>query len=178
MGVRSLIVQQFSYDGSTYTPGEVRDTLSLNIGIKEIPFKYVSSFKDVAERDWPGNDGVDVYIPNHRRQKKYDTEIEFIYKGTRSTIHSDLRAFLDFFCGKKSDGSYVEPRFAMYDDHTKIGRKDVICSADFSNVDLFYYEDNDNDSIASFKLKFTVCDPVTDVVPTTGNQSLTWEGLV
>lgn len=151
------------------------DTFTRNIGIADIPFKYCPDFKDVAKRDWADEDGIDVYIPKQRKLKEYDMDIEFIYKGTKDTIHHDLKAFIDFFRHKKADGSFAESRFAMYDDHTKVGRKDVICETNFANVDLFYYEDGDNDGIASFKLKFLVCDPSTDVSLNAEHTALYWE---
>lgn len=167
MAIRNLYIQEISYNGSTYTKGECIDTLAYNIGISEIPFKFMPEFKEPTVRDWPGEDGVDVYVPETRRLKEYDMEIEFVYRGTQDTIHSDLRSFLSFF---------RHSRFAMYDDHTKIGRKDIICKSDFCDVDLFYYEDTDSQSVASFKLKFTVCDPVNDVrlVQTQGKNELKW----
>jgi len=162
MALKKLYIQQISYDGSSYTKGRIINTADYNIGISSIPFKYLPDFKECTKRDWGGIHGVDVYVPKERKLKEYTTEIEFVYRGTHENARAEIREFLDFFRHKASDGTIKEARFAMYDECTKIGRKDVICNTNFNNVDVFVVDDNNADAVIKFKLKFDVCDPNTD----------------
>ena len=56
-------------------------------------------------------------------------------------------------------------RVNVYNEHTGIGRKDVVV-AEVDN-EIYYLTESDPDAVAKFKVKFTVYDPVTDVTPST-----------
>lgn len=61
------------------------------------------------------------------------------------------------------DNNSVGGRLAIYDEYTKIGRKDVrVLSVD---NDVYSCDDSDPDAIASFKVKFAVEDPITNIIP-------------
>lgn len=158
-------VQQISFDGLEYTRGSVVDLLSeFNIVCQEFPFKKNPKSKDLPTRDWAGEDGLDVYIPKQLPVKHYDIEVTFLYKGTEAAIRTDLNRFLDFLYGR-NDGA-IGSRLAIYNEHTGIGRKDVVV-AEVEN-EIFYLTDCDPDAVAKFKIKFTVYDPTTEVTPTYG----------
>ena len=90
-------VQQISFDGLTYTQGSVVDLLStFNVVCQEFPFKKNPKPKDLPTRDWAGEDGLDVYIPDTLPVKHYDVEVTFLYKGTDVAMRTDINNFIDF----------------------------------------------------------------------------------
>lgn len=148
-----------------YTKGDVVELLSaFNIICQEFPFVKNPAAKDLPTRDWAGEDGLDVYIPKKLPVKHYDIEVTFLYKGTEESIRTDLTNFIDYLYGR-NEGA-VGSCLAIYNEHTGIGRKDVVVS----NIDneIFYLTDSDPDAVAKFKIKFTVYDPTTEVTPTYG----------
>lgn len=167
MAVSKTYIQQLSYNGLTYTKGRVADLLSeFGIACREFPFVKNPEPKDLPTQDWAGEDGLDIYIPQGAPipVKHYDLEAEFLYKGTEVTMQHDINAFLDFLYGR-NDGS-VGARLAIYNEYTRTGRKDVVVAQ--VDTDAYYCEDWDPDAVAAFKIKFTVYDPVTEVVPVFG----------
>lgn len=166
-------VQQISFDGTTYTQGSVVDLLSaFKIICQEFPFKKNPKPKDLPTRDWAGEDGLDVYIPDKLPIKHYDVEVVFLYTGTEAAMRQDLQNFIDFLYGRIKGGSgdtVQSGRLAIYNEHTGIGRKDIVVS-EVEN-EIFYLTDSDPDAVAKFKIKFTVYDPTTDVTPTYGTYS-------
>lgn len=168
-------VQQISFDGTTYTQGSVVDLLSaFKIICQEFPFKKNPKPKDLPTRDWAGEDGLDVYIPEQLPIKHYDMEVTFLYVGTEQTIRTDLNNFIDFLYGrvKGNNADTVQSGFlAIYNEHTGMGRKNIVVN-EVEN-EIFYLTDSDTDAIAKFKIKFTVYDPTTEVTPTYG----TYDGV-
>ena len=155
-------IQQLSYDGTCYTKGSVVDILdSFNIVAQEFPFKKFPKAKDLPTRDWAGDDGLDVYVPQFLPIKEYEIEVTFLYKGTDETIRGDLSDFINFLYGRNA-GS-VGSRLAIYNEYTGIGRKDVVVSE--IGDEVFDVSDYDPDAVGGFKVKFNVFDPVTDVEP-------------
>lgn len=167
MLIYNTYVQQIIFDGIAYTKGGVVDLLStFKIVCQEFPFKKNPQPKDLPTRDWAGEDGLDVYIPDKIPVKHYDIEVDFLYKGTEETMKVDLNNFIDFLYGriKGSNGDTVKSgRLAIYNEHTGMGRKDIVVS-EVEN-ELFYLTDSDPDAVAKFKIKFTVYDPTTEVTP-------------
>lgn len=163
-------VQQISFNGTTYTQGSVVDLLSaFKIICQEFPFKKNPKPKDLPTRDWAGEDGLDVYIPEQLPIKHYDMEVTFLYVGTEQTIRTDLNNFIDFLYGrvKGNNADTVQSGFlAIYNEHTGMGRKNIVVN-EVEN-EIFYLTDSDTDAIAKFKIKFTVYDPTTEVTPTYG----------
>lgn len=175
MEIKKAYIQQLSFDGKSYTKGVVVDLLSaFNIACSEFPFKLLPEPKDLPIRDWAGEDGRDVYIPKNIPMKNYDIEVEFLYKGTEDKIHKDVADFINFIYGR-NDGA-IGGRLAIYDDYTKIGRKDVhVISID---NDVYSCDNYDPDAIATFKVKFSVEDPITNVVPQFGKLPSGGNGVV
>lgn len=175
MEIKKTYIQQLSFDGKSYTKGVVVDLLStFNIACSEFPFKLLPETKDLPTRDWAGEDGRDVYIPKKIPMKNYDIEVVFLYKGTEDKIHKDVADFVNFVYGR--DKNSVGGRLAIYDEHTKIGRKDVrVLSVD---NDVYSCDDSDPDAIATFKVKFSVEDPITNVVPQFGKLPSGGNGVV
>jgi len=165
MSIPRLYIQQLYFDGVSYTKGEVVDLLeAFNIGCSKFPFMKNPESKELPTRDWPGEDGRDVYIPKKIPIKEYDIEVDFIYKGSEDNISRDITAFVNFLYGRNNKA--VGGRLAIYDDYLKMGRKDVRVLS-VSN-DVYSCSNDDPDAIATFKVKFSVEDPVTDVYPKFG----------
>lgn len=164
-------VQQLAFNGKTYTKGSVVDLFSkFSIVAQDFPFKKFPEAKDLPTRDWAGEDGADVYIPKNIPMKHYEIEVLFLCTGTKDTIRKNITDFIDYICGR--DENAVGGRLAIYNEHTGIGRKDVVVSK--IDNELFFVESSDPDAVARFRVKFWVYDPVTDVVPiyTQGNEGV------
>lgn len=161
MGKYHTYIQQTSFDGQSYTKGSVIETLSkFHIGCLSFPFKTAPKSQKLTEREWPGVDGKDVYIPpTGIPLEDYDLEVEFIYKGTMETIETDMASFLDFIRGRNKGA--VGGRLTVYDEHVGFGRKDVVVN----EIDDQYYgaDQSDPDALFDFKVKFHVYDPATPV---------------
>lgn len=154
-------IQQTSFDGTAYTKSSVVDTLSAyNIGCVSFPFQTAPKSQKLTEREWPGEDGKDVYVPpTGIPLEDYDLEVEFIYKGTEEKIASDMEGFLDFIRGRNKGA--VGGRLSVYDEHVGFGRKDVV--VDEIDDQLYKADGSDPDALFDFKVKFHVYDPSTSV---------------
>ena len=62
----------------------------------------------------------------------------------------------------RNDGA-IGGRLAVYDEYTKLGRKDIHLTE--VSEDIYYDVDYDDEQCAKFKIKLTVEDPSTDVLP-------------
>lgn len=167
MAIHDTYVQQISFDGIAYNKGSVVNLSSaFKIVCQEFPFKKNPKPKDLPTRDWAGEDGLDVYMPEKLPVMSYDMEVTFLYKGTEETMRSDLNNFIDFLYGriKGNSGDTVQSGLlAIYNEHTGMGRKNIVVS-EVEN-ELFYLTVSDPDAVAKFKIKFTVYDPTTEVTP-------------
>lgn len=167
MNYKKFLIQQQTYSGSQYTNvGQVVDTQEkFRVACQEFPFKKQPEIKEPPKRDWFDEDGDDVYIPTDGvKFKAYDLEATFIYVGSKSTIREDISNFIDFLYGRKdSDGNKMTGgvMLSIYDEYTETGRRGVI-TINMNNT-LYRNADYDPDAIATFKVKFRVTDPVTDI---------------
>ena len=166
MAIYKTYIQQIKFDGITYTKGSVVDILSTyKVMCQEYPFKRNTKPKALPSRDWAGEDGLDIYIPDgDLPMSAYDIEVTFLYVGTEATISNDLKNFLDFLCGRKkaqNANNVKSGRLAIFNEYVNMGRKDVVVS-EIDN-EIYYCSDNDKDAVAKFKVKFTVNDPTTEV---------------
>ena len=182
MAIYKTYVQQLGFDGKTYTKGTVVDLLyRFNVACQDFPYMRNPKSKDLPTRDWAGEDGLDVYIPDGGiPEKSYDIDVEFLYVGTEETMRDDLINFINFIKGraKGAVGDTVQSgRLAVYDEHVQMGRKDLV--VDEIDNELYYRSEYDNDKVARFKVKFKVFDPTTEVglVKNGGNVTdLAWAG--
>ena len=158
MSVFRTYIQQLNFDGLKYTKGDVVDILStFRIACQELPFVLFPESKELATRDWVGEDGLDVYIPHKTPLKHFDFEAVFLYKGKEKNIRVDIANFIAFLYGRNNNATGC--RLAIYDEQTKIGYKDVVVSS--VENQLYYLTRHDPDAVAKFKVKFTVYDPTT-----------------
>lgn len=169
MAIYKTYIQQIKFDGLTYTKGSVVDLLeAYKIICQEFPFKKNPKPKELPTRDWAGEDGLDVYIPDTLPMKSYEIDVTFLYVGTEQTIRTDISNFIDFLYGRikgNNNDTVQSGRLSIYNEHTGMGRKDIVV-ADVDN-EIFYLSDEDPDAVAKFKIKFSVYDPTTVVTPVT-----------
>lgn len=170
-------VMQLAFDGITYSHGKVVELLDkFGVICENFPFKLYPEPKELPKRDWLGQHGVDVYVPSTIPMKEYRLDVEFLYVGkddykagvndTRK-IREDINNFIKFLYGRIGSGvsgdTVQSGRLAVYNEHTKIGRKDITVN----KVDpkLFLCDNSDDEAIARFVVTFDINDPVTDVTP-------------
>lgn len=155
-------IQQTSFDGAEYTKGPVVDIMDkFHIGCIFFPFKTSPKSQKLPEREWPGEDGKDVYIPpTGIPLEDYDMEVEFVYKGSIDTIGPDMASFLDYVRGRNKEA--VGGRLSVYDEHVGFGRKDV--AVDEIDDQMYAADQSDPDALFNFKIKFHVYDPSTNVI--------------
>ena len=162
MSIKGTYIQQLKFDGKTYEKGSMIETVrDFNILCYNFPFKILPEAKELPTRDWPGNDGRDVYIPTKIPMAHYEVEVEFIYKGEDDSMREKINNFIKFLYGR-NEGA-IGARLAIFDEYTGIGRKDVHVQS--INDELFYDVDYDDEKCFKFKVKFVVEDPSTEVTP-------------
>lgn len=159
MGIKKTYVQQLSYDGEKYTKSAVIDLYEKYSIVCDVPFKLFPETKELVTREWAGEDGRDVYIPRSIPLAAYDIDVECTYKGTDSKMRENIESFLKLMYGR-NDGA-VGGRLAIYDEYTRLGRKDIHLRE--VSEDMYYNVDYDDEQCAKFKIKLTVEDPSTDV---------------
>lgn len=164
-----LYIQQITYDGDSFTNiGNAVDTFDeWGIACQSFPFKVLPEPKDYVTRDWLDEDGLDVYVPRQVKFKKYDLEAEFIFAGNTSNMRQNLKSFIRFLYGKNAQNG--SPLLSIYDEYTGIGRRNVLVTG--FDTTQFLHDDTDEDSVATFKVKFSVHDPVTDIVKSVNQQT-------
>jgi len=175
-------ITQLSFDGLDYSRGNMVDLLtSFGIICQETPFKILPEAKELPKRDWSGYHGTDVYVPaGGLPVKDYTVDVEFLYvgkddynaaQGDTRLIRADITAFAKFLYGHTAapgqTGGVQSGRLAIYNEHTKIGRKDVTVKR--FDPKLFLCDPWDDECLARFTVTFDVNDPVTDVTPQTQN---------
>lgn len=141
----------------------------------KVPFSAGCETKEVASRDWHDEHGEDAYIPQKLMFKAYDAEFEMAYKGQELATNpfdldlafTKISAFKKWLSGNdNSSGTGAELK--IYSPYATIGRQGcyllsisdedpvVHTKAEGSNV---YHE-----NVVTFKVKFRVTDPMTDIV--------------
>lgn len=160
MNYHKLYINQETFNGTTYTPvspGTNVDTyVSWHVVCQEFPFKYLPEQKEFASRDWPDENGEDVFIPTDGKVfKPYDLEVSFIYVGSPVSMHAELAGFIEYINGMNSGGS---PLLAVYDEYTKLGFHGLYVTE--VSDDLYDISDvDDAEGIALLKVKFRVTQP-------------------
>lgn len=169
MGIKKTYVQQLHYDGEKYTKGAVVDLYEKYGICCDVPFKLFPETKELVTREWAGKDGRDVYIPKNIPLAAYDIDVECMYKGTDDKMRDNIEAFLKFMYGR--NGGATGGRLAVYDEYTKIGRKDIHLKE--VGEDIYYDVDYDDEQFAKFKITLTVEDPSTEVTVITEDGKVT-----
>lgn len=144
--------------------------------VSEIPFRFVGDVKEPYSNEWKDEHGAEVYLPDEGlKLEAYDMDVTFLYKGPRTvgnttkTFTEDLRSFINYLTGNDSavvngTTTYYGSRLTIYDTYNAVGRKDIYVKS--VSPDVFVRQPMSTGTaqeIAKFTIKFTVCDPMTDV---------------
>lgn len=178
MAYKKLLIQQQTFDGTAYTNvGSVVDTYAqFGIACQEFPFKHLPESKDLPKRDWYDENGEDVYMPTDGlKYKAYDIEAKFIYKGAEADMAESIRNFTSFIYGFSNIPSQGQSPtrnvfLKVYDEYTQTGRRGIYVQE--VSDEMYYYNDSSIEAIATFKVKFRVTDPVTNVSYNSENNTL------
>lgn len=138
---------------------ELKETIKdFGLYCMDSPFILYTTARKLTEREWPGEDGKDVYVPSRLDVDAYSIKLKFGYKGAEREANNKIKAFLEYLTGRDGSGVYMK----MYCDYTNIGRRHVR----FSQIpgDPVFFRDGDGDFLV-FDLEMNVDDPVTDIVP-------------
>lgn len=138
---------------------ELKETIAdFGLYCMELPFSMFTSTRKLTEREWPGENGKDVYIPKRLDAEAYTIKIKFGYKGNPESANEHLKAFWDYLTGNDGSGVYIK----FYNDYNRVGRRHVR----FLNISdsPIYVRDECGDFLV-FDVEFNVDDPITDVIP-------------
>lgn len=122
----------------------------------KFPFKLDGGSKELASRDWPGEDGDDVYYPKELKLKSYELETDLVYVGPLGKVADNILAFRDYLTGK--DGLGVEMR--IYNSHTGIGRK----GCHWLEMGDMTFNKEFEEEVLQIPLKIKVSDPKTRII--------------
>lgn len=144
-----------------YMGAAVKDSLKdFGIVCTEVPFLPFSEMKELPTRDWPEEDGEDVYVPSRLAMKAYDMEISFCYKGGAKSAYDGIKKFIDYLTGEDGES----PVLKIYSPYTGIGRKSVYLK-EYGDDDFFLDVEED---VVLFSMTFRITDPKTDIKPIYG----------
>jgi hypothetical protein len=161
---RFLIQKENKYlnDGTTLNDVTVHDSDEWNIRITKYPFKIKGDAKDVPSNDWLDQSGKESFVPDIIPIKAYETTVEFVFKGTKGTAGTKIKAFLDYL----AYGGY----FQMYCEWCRRGLQHVRYGGYDTNAEYLNNDDDDVNGIdvITFKVKLEVDDPETNITLTKG----------
>lgn len=113
--------------------------------------------QELFTREWPGEDGEDVYIPQGGlKLKAFDLSVTFIYKGEMNTARKAYEQFRDFLIGR-TDGN---AKMSIFDPYWKRGYTGVHlkkCSNMRSGR-------SDIDEVYVFDATFRITNPMSTVI--------------
>lgn len=142
------------------TAGAFSDSLEYNpvfdtkerfgLYIKHSPFSLRPKPKNIISQKWQDEEGDDVYIPDKVYHEPYEVELQFIYLRNDDFANENINAFI-----KEVEGKWL----MIYDSYTRIGRQGVYM-IECQDDPTFRRRDTD---YVSFKVKFKVNDPDTDI---------------
>lgn len=144
----------------------------------QVPFKAGGETKDVAVRDYPDEHGEYAFIPKSLKMKAYDAEFELAYSGKElatnpfnlSLAYTNIKSFKAWLTGNDDptnhpDGTGAE--LSIYSPFATIGRQGCYLLEIYDEEPrvMTKYENgnNYNENVVTFKVKFRVTDPMTDV---------------
>ena len=143
-----------------------------------MPFKAGCKTKELAKNGWQDEHGEDTYIPSKLMFEAYDAEFEMAYKGEELATNpfdldlafTRINAFKKWLSGNDTtSGSGAELK--IYSPFETIGRQGCYlleisdeepCVLTKQSKGNIYHE-----NVATFKVKFRITDPMTDIVLTT-----------
>lgn len=152
---------------------QVVDTkATFGIATSSVPFKVIGDSKELPKRVWYDEHGEDTFIGPIVYSQAYDMEITFAYCGQElkgnalnlGLAKTNISNFVRFLNGTDGNGASL----TIFSPYTQIGRQKVyFCgmSEETPTLQLKGDAKNEyNENCVTFKSKFRVTDPVTDVV--------------
>lgn len=138
---------------------ELKETIAdFGLYCMEMPFTLFTSTRKLTEREWPDEDGKDVYIPKRLDAEAYTIKIKFGYKGEPESANEHIKAFWKYLTGNDGSGVYIK----LYNDYNGVGRRHVRLSS-FSDSPI--YVRDEYGLFLAFDVELNVDDPITDVIP-------------
>lgn len=136
--------------------GEIVSTLkAFGMATGEIPWPAGVSVKDLGAVDCPGEDGERTFFPATLPLEAYDLEFEFKYRGELGSLYPQYKKMRDCLIGRDGNGSELR----IYSPYCGIGRQKV----SLRSMEPGRFVKDNLGEYFSFKVKFRVADPVTDV---------------
>ena len=146
----SLLIQKMSESAS------VKDSFEdFGMVCTDVPLIVGEETKELPSRDWPDEDGEDVFVPDALQLAAYDWKIEMCYKGDRDTCYTKMKAFRDYLTGRDGSGALMK----VYSPYTKEGRQNVY----LKKIETDDFWRSNVDEVSTFTLTLRVTDPATDV---------------
>ena len=145
---------------------------------KKVPFKAGGKTKDLAKVDWADEHGEDAYIPSKLMFEAYDAEFEFAYKGQELATNpfdldlafTQIKAFKKWLAGLDDPTNHPNGTGAelkIYSPYSTIGRQGCYLleiGDEEPHVQTKYDAGNlYHENVVTFKVKFRVTDPMTDI---------------
>ena len=141
----------------------------------KVPFKAGGKTKELAKKDWRDQHGEDAYIPNKLMFEAYDAEFELAYQGQElaSNPFNLNKAFVCIDTFKKwlsgnDTAAGSGATLSIYSPFSTIGRQGCYLSEisdEEPHVHLKQEMNNlYNENVVTFKVKFRVTDPMTNIV--------------
>lgn len=141
----------------------------------KLPFRVGGKTKELAKRDWHDEQGEDTYIPSKLMFEGYDAEFEMAYVGRElasnpfdlSLAMERIDTFKRWVSGNNTvSGGGAELK--IYSPYSTIGRQKCYLldvNDEDPHVQLVGVNGNDyNENVVTFKVKFRVTDPLTNIV--------------
>lgn len=148
----------------------------------QVPFKAGGKTKDPAKREWPDEHGEDAFVPSNLMFEAYDAEFEMAYAGKELATNpfdldlaaTQIDAFKKWLSGNNSTpGTGAELK--IYSPFSTIGRQKCYLqeiSDEDPHVQTKYEAGNTyHENVVTFKVKFRVCDPFTNVTLSSSSSS-------
>lgn len=137
----------------------------------KVPFKAGGKTKEPAKRSWYDEHGEDAYIPSSLMFEAYDAEFEMAYNGQElasnpfnlNKAFTQIDSFRKWLSGNSNSGAELK----IYSPYSTIGREGcylIEISDEDPHVMLKQEKGNTyNENVVTFKLKFRITDPVTNI---------------
>ena len=148
----------------------------------KVPFKAGGKTKELAKADWYDQHGEDTYIPNKLMFEAYDAEFELAYQGQELATNpfnlnkafTCINNFKKWLSGNDSAAG-TGATLKIYSPFSTIGRQNCYV-AEISDEEphVMLKEENGNtynENVVTFKVKFRVTDPMTDIVLSSSSSS-------
>lgn len=171
--MNGIYTLKFKKDG-----GSVVDSFTQwGIVCAKVPFKAGGKVKELSKRTWYDEQGDDVYIPSKLMFEAYDVEFELAYMGKEmsanpfnlSLAFNKVNAFKKWLSGNDTqNGSGAE--LSIYSPYSTIGRQGCfLLEISDESPEVHTRQEKGNiycENILTFKVKFRVTDPMTNITLT------------